>query len=120
MTTDLDEIWRNARLWPTDAKSYLTHLNETGAAISGEDVHDAANLNMTASSARDSLADLRSRRSDAFSALCRGPGAKTAERAYRLLVTQLDCDSGDLRQLRDDESHRARQKLLDDTKGSQL
>lgn len=104
MTTDLDEVWRSAQLWPKDAKGYLAHLKEAGTAVSGEDAHNAANLNMTASSARDGLADLGSRRSDAFSRLGRDPSVEAAERAYRLLVAHRNIDSAVLKQLGDDES----------------
>lgn len=105
MSDYLDNIWQSAQLWPAGSTSYLTHLREAQSAISDCDLHQIANLNLYASSARDNLIDLRARRIEAFSALCQRPCTEHAEQAYHLLVAHKDCEVDVLTPVKTDKSY---------------
>ncbi|MCR9260332.1 MAG: hypothetical protein NXH95_11455 [Pseudomonadaceae bacterium] len=110
MAVRLDETWRNAALWPADAESYLAHLKETGKAVTSDAIDHIANVNLYTSSARDNLSDLRSRRADAFAALCENPCKETAVSVYQLLVAHRDCGPDVLKQI---EAERGLQQTVE-------
>jgi len=90
MTSNLNDIWRNAQMWPEDAPSFFEHLNAKRKASQSEHVSidwDVVNLNMTASSARSDSTLFDSVYSDMVAKICRTPDQDSAKSVYDLIAS---------------------------------
>ncbi len=102
MTARLNDIWEKAALWPSASTSYLAHLSTTPGATPNNNIESLDDLNLHASSARDDLSNLRTRRVEAFKTLCQQPSPEHAKQAYDLLVAHKDCNVNVLTPLKTD------------------